>query len=253
MFSGFNILKLNFKLASFVKHELFLSIQASIKLRKWLGSYDYEKISVGENCNSSWYLKETNNKKASYPFDWIFSSPMIILDLINSDFKYFLDKNQIFSINKGESAGHKLYHLQMFNHKNPYSSVESLNYYKRAVERFQKKLYSEDPILFVCTVLNESLKRKDWSNGFTSDYPLPVNQNSNDFLIFKNFLKSKNSNIKLLCVEQNTESLKRSIDIDFIDEDICWVKFNSAGKNNGVKYLNFLDDLVCKLIYFGLN
>ena len=47
-------------------------------------------VSIGENCSSAWYLKQVGLKRASYPFDWAFSSPDIILDCINSKSQFII-------------------------------------------------------------------------------------------------------------------------------------------------------------------
>lgn len=133
------------------------AVKVSLKIKEIIGNVDIEKVSLGENCNASWYLKEVNSKKASYPFDWIFSSPKIILDCLKTDFSYFLDSDLI--IAKGDKAAHTKYHDNLFNHKNPVSNPEAFNYYERTVSRFLKLLNSKRPILFVCVVLNENEKR----------------------------------------------------------------------------------------------
>jgi hypothetical protein len=48
-----------------------------------------EVISLGENCNSAWYIKQVGLKKSSYPFDWIYCSPEIINHCIKDSFKTY--------------------------------------------------------------------------------------------------------------------------------------------------------------------
>lgn len=99
------IAKLKDKKALTSKQQVTLieASKISSKINSWLGNTGYECISLGENCNSSWYIKETDNKKASYPFDWIFSSPEIIIHAVKDDFKSFLNKAQIFPVGKKKS------------------------------------------------------------------------------------------------------------------------------------------------------
>ena len=49
--------------------------------------------SLGSLCHSAQILKNNNLKRCSYPFDWIFSSPNMVIDCISDDFKKFLDKS----------------------------------------------------------------------------------------------------------------------------------------------------------------
>lgn len=79
---------------------LLKATEISNTISVWLSDNYYEKVSIGENCNSAWYLKETGNKNASYPYDWIFSSGEIVTHTIKDDFKSFLNKELIFHIKK---------------------------------------------------------------------------------------------------------------------------------------------------------
>jgi hypothetical protein len=40
--------------------------------------------SLGSLCHSSQILKRNNLKKCSYPFDWIFSNPLVIFQIFKS-------------------------------------------------------------------------------------------------------------------------------------------------------------------------
>ncbi len=62
-----------------------------------------------------------NMKKCSFPFDWIFSNPNMIIDFIDNDFKIFLDRNLHIphekNTNSKQSSGHIVYGGQIFNHR----------------------------------------------------------------------------------------------------------------------------------------
>lgn len=223
------------------------AVDISNSLKKWLGNKNYEKVSIGENCNSAWYLKETNNKKASYPFDWIFSSSEIVNHAINDNFNAFLDKEKIFTVNKNK-GGHKIYHSSLFNHRNPLTSEENYNYYVRASERFNNLIKSEASILFVCTVIQEPQKRVSWAKGFDREIEIPNNQNIETFRSLIQNLKKRNSNCKFVFINQFTE-YDPKIEFKIIDDTITWVDFYSKGKNSGVKYLDEYDDTIMKIIY----
>lgn len=221
-------------------------------INKWLGSECYEKISLGQNCNTSWYLKETGNKDLSYPFDWIFSSQEIVTDSIKDGFQSFLNKDFIFSKNDTK-AGHLKYHYNLFNHKNPILDNNNYLYYSRCVSRFLDVLNSsEKSVLFVCTVIQEPNKRPDWSKGFKYDFPLPLNQNVKYFLPMITFLKSFKSNVKVIFISQYTNS---SLNVELVDysSDFIWIDFYSRGSNSGVKYLDNVDDSIVKILYNGMS
>ena len=51
-----------------------------------------EYISLGESCCSALALKEIGLRKKSYPFDWVWARPSIILDVLEKDFKGWTDE-----------------------------------------------------------------------------------------------------------------------------------------------------------------
>ena len=225
-----------------------ISIQNEIS--EWKGKQENRLVSLGQNCNSSWYLKETGNKEASYPFDWIFSSQKIVVDAINDRFESFIDKKNIISL--GEKAGNKLYHNSLFNHRNPINSDEDYSYYKRTIERFLDLIDGEDSIVFVITVVNEFKKRKGWHDGFIDSMVPAFPQNLDSFSELIALMKSINKNVKFLFIEQYTES-DLELEIRNKTDDIFWVKYNSAQSNTGVHYLDTLDDTIMKIVYSGLS
>ena len=123
-----NLLKSN-ELKSAIAKAIKTNLLINNKLIK--GGEDYTCISIGENCNSSWYLKETGNKSLSYPFDWLFTSPKVIYDIVNNNFDTFLNKKYIVEKKNKISAGHTLYHDSLFNHKNPLKSSKDFFYYEQ--------------------------------------------------------------------------------------------------------------------------
>lgn len=245
------------KIKSFVSSLSLNSLFALVKafkikkdLVKWCEGIEYEKISIGQNCNAAWYLKETNNKKASYPYDWIFSSSDIVLHSIEDNFLTFLDKEQIINLNENK-AGHNYYHSSLFNHKNPLATAENYQYYVRCVKRFRKVLINNKPILFVCFVIHEPEKRIAWSKGFDKQYILPIKQNKKTFEDLIHKVKQYNEKSKILFINQYTEG-KLNLEYEF-SSDVFWLNFTSKGKNTGLKYLNFIDDNIIKTIFKGLK
>jgi len=105
-------------------------------------------------------------KTESYPFDWIFSNPNMIIDIIKDDFKLFLDRTLYTphpeKTEKGK-CGHKIYGAGMFNHRNPLGIDEHYSYYKRCVDRFRRLLQSKDNKLFIVSF--SCHKESDFDNA----------------------------------------------------------------------------------------
>ena len=221
------------------------------KIYCWKKKSNFEYISLGQNCNTAWYLKSAGLKKASYPFDWIFSSFSIVLDCIKDNFQKFLDVNLIES--KGKQAGHKGYHSHLFNHKNPLKSPKEYKYYTRCVKRFTTILNKEGSILFICTVLNEKNKRPTWAKGFHNTFEPPKIQDQNSAMEMVNLISNIKPNSKFLFIEQYTECPKPKFELVHESENCMWIKFYSIGKNNGVRYLDFIDDYLVKRLFYSLK
>ncbi len=208
-------------------------------------------ISLGQNCSSAWYLKQIGLKTESYPFDWVFSSPEIILDCINNNFSKFLEKALVYAKPDGESAGHSYYHSNLFSHRNPIKSGQDYEYYKRCCSRFSRQLDSESNIMFLMTLINEPSKRPEWANGFTQEFRLPKNQDASSIQSIVDTIIQKNMNSKFIVIDHYTEQ-ERSITCEIIDKNIFFITFNAGGGSTGVQYADALDDFCYKLIFTGL-
>lgn len=113
-------------------------------------------ISLGDHCFTSYLLKNYQLKRYSLPFDWIFSSPEMIIHCIENNFSFFLDQSKIQStINSSNepSSNHSFYEKH-FNIKNMFNHSDltidtNYQYIKRSVERFGRLLESNDNKLFI--------------------------------------------------------------------------------------------------------
>ena len=219
------------------------------EIKQWLGDSDFELIGLGQNCNASWYIKATENKKASYPFDWIFTTPEFILDMLADDFSALLHKDLL--IPHGMNAGHERYHETLFGHRNPASNEADREYLARCIDRLKEKMKSQKPVLFFTVILNEPEKRKRWKEGFTKAFNMPINQKLEDFSGMMNKLTSLNGNCKFLFVEQKTQV---PFDLSIIEksEKAMWVNFSAIDKNTGVEYIHEVDDAVMKTVLANL-
>ena len=119
-------------------------------------------IPLGCQCFSAFFLKTNNLKKTSYPFDWIFSSPKVIINILEDNFKKFLDKNyyMIRDINSTHNK-HLIYlpDLMLFNHRNPLNDIDHL-YYKRCIDRFYNVLKKKEKKLFLLTSLKNKIENE---------------------------------------------------------------------------------------------
>ena len=120
-------------------------------------------ISLGTVCYPAWVIKNAGQKKASYPFDWIFATPAMVLDILRDDFVKFLDPTFHVATSPEERptphdhvAGHNYYHDRfgvkfVFSHRDV-TQPEHLAYYRRGVDRFRALLDTEDRkrLVMVC-------------------------------------------------------------------------------------------------------
>jgi hypothetical protein len=109
-------------------------------------------VSLGSFCHTATFLKNNGFKKESYPFDWIVTTPELILNILNDNFKLLLDKSQFIPVNNN-ICGHKIYGKQFFLHFNLLNGG-TYEYYKRCVQRFATLLKKEEPKLFILTLIN---------------------------------------------------------------------------------------------------
>jgi hypothetical protein len=154
-----------------------------INIIEWINinCFGYSRVthvcSLGKMCFSSELIKRNGFKRESYPFDWIFSSPEVILDCLNDDFACFLNRD-LYTNHDYEplerKCGHSEYNLAMFNHHNPKDYEKDYNYFVRCINRFRILLKSNEPKLFVMTIHNnredtfEKTKQQiiDFNNNF---------------------------------------------------------------------------------------
>lgn len=114
-------------------------------------------ISLGSNCYASQTLKRRQLKHYSAPFDWIFSTPLMVEHCLRDDFTVLLDRTQMEAIpERPEAVGlelseHAFYRDQfgvpkMFNHHDMTMDTD-YGYLQRCVERFRGVLRGNEPTL----------------------------------------------------------------------------------------------------------
>jgi hypothetical protein len=171
-------------------------------------------ISLGDKCHTASFLKRNNLKKASYPFDWIFSNPYSIMHCLDTNFKLFLDKSY-YTINNLDLKiqTHSFYYpdgLTMFNHHNPLN-LNDYKYFERCIQRFNDILKSDENKLFIIMFVNNKYEVSDYIN---------------DILLLNNKLKEYTLNHKLLfilhkCVGYQHHEWKEIDEIDVLELYTC--------------------------------
>jgi len=209
-------------------------------------------VSLGQNCNTAWYLKSCGLKTASYPFDWVFSSAPIAEACLKDRFATFLDRKLIIPGKDSGRAGHCVFHSHMFNHRSPLKSDGDYGYYVRCVERFNELFFSGAGIMFVCTLINELEKRPDWSGGFRDGFRPPSPQSHPAYARFIEMAKKLNGNVKFIFIEQYTEQAECGVSAEAVNDGVLSIRHAAHGRNNGVRYLDEFDDFIARLIYSGM-
>ena len=105
-------------------------------------------ISIGEFCLISSVLQNTDMKKNSFPFDWLFSNPKFVKECMKTNFEPLLDM-----IIRQEKDYYIHYNDVEFKqvgmpHKDK-TDIETLQYYKRTIDRFYKASRSHDKKIFL--------------------------------------------------------------------------------------------------------
>lgn len=208
-------------------------------------------ISLGENCTPAWYMKQLGLKTHSYPFDWTFSSPDIILHCLQDDFDTLLKRSKVMVHDGGKSAGHSVYHTHLFMHRNPRKDRNSHQYYVRCCERLREQLDSQKPVVYVMLLINEPAKRPLWANGFTSHFPMPKQRGYESAQPLIEYLRSRNQHAQMVVIEHETECLQ-TIACEQKSEHSFSIRFHAGGSSNGKEFVDTLDDFCFKLALSGL-
>ena len=186
-------------------------------------------------CQASQFFKDNRLKRFSLPFDWIFSSPNIVIDCINDDFAKFLDKQ--YYINSWEPhgmCGHSYYHPNMFNHHDV-RLEHNHQYFTRCVDRFRKVLKRPESKLFLMFKINQ-------------DKPLD-NEERSQIMQLNNKLSEVTTNYHILYVYH---CVKTAPHVTTQNENITYIEFNTLTRSGGGRFHNSVVDKELRDIIFGL-
>lgn len=187
--------------------------------------------SLGPHCHSSYLLKMNNLKKASYPFDWIFTNHSIVRQILDNKFSDFIDKDYL--INLGNKCGHKKYHDSMFWHHNPLTNNEHYDYFNRCISRFREMMTSEEEKLLVYLV-------KDVAE---------INELTfkNDMIVLNETLKKHTTNFTLLSIVVFPNKEKNNYTFNSID-NIDFLYIDTLSVSNGIQFVNPIDNKYLSII-----
>lgn len=93
----------------------------------------HEVVSLGSFCGVAEYCRRNGYRKASYPFDWIFTDLKSVASFLENDFSNFFDSNDI--VVKCWDAGKNNRHKR-FNH-HQVCTKNHREYFDRCFERFR--------------------------------------------------------------------------------------------------------------------
>src|ERR1700722_16453987 len=107
-------------------------------------------VSLGAQCYPAWLIRRMGLRDAAYPFDWLWSDPMMVAACIEDGFATFLDRrlHQTYG-GKGHQSTHLVYGPRfkrrvVFNHHD-ITNDKMYEQYVRAVERLRALLAAPDP------------------------------------------------------------------------------------------------------------
>lgn len=205
-------------------------------------------VSLGQNCSTAWTIKAVGAKQASYPFDWLAVSPALLEHVLDDGFRSFLDRRRMIPLLT--DGGHRDYHRSLFGHRDPRSFDRHHAYYVRCVERFNALLATDEPILFVTTVVNEQAKRRRLAGGFRPAFRLPEQQTPAHFQGVMDRLVARHPRSRFLFIEQYTQR-PFHLELTYSDARMAWVRHDAQGASTGARYLDPLDDHVMRALLLG--
>ena len=120
-------------------------------------------VSLGSRCNTAQSLQDFGLRDQSLPFDWIFSTPEMVVHCLEDDFALFLEPEEYEPIpvwrrrvREFNLCDHRtfrdVYGIEaMFNHRDP-TLIDDYRYVIRCVDRFRRVVQSPEPTLFLLIV-----------------------------------------------------------------------------------------------------
>lgn len=190
--------------------------------------------SFGPFCHTGNLLQKLNIKIASFPFDWLCTTPLIISDCIENNFRYFLDKSYYIIDETKNHPIHKYYaenfHFDkmLFAHSNPLQP-EVYEYLKRCIRRFEILLKSEEKKLFVISYMVTYTEKVDL------DYLSKIKT-------LNETLAKHTTNYDILCIVNTPNQNVQSFSLDKTEDNLYILRLNTYSISHGVFFLDERDN-----------
>lgn len=185
--------------------------------------------SLGTLCHTASWLKQFKIKKCSFPFDWIFSDPVMVNDCIKNNFVKFLDRNlHIKNTKKLNKSGHKIYGSNIFNHHNILED-EHFKYYVRCVKRFSDLLIKKENKLFILLFTNKN-------HEITKKFKRRINN------LYKTLQENTNNFNLLIVWHMIGTELKSNVIKNCNFGNLKYIYITTINKSNGLHIKNKKED-----------
>jgi len=197
--------------------------------------YDYDHVvSIGNKCITTSILRELNVYKESFPFDYIPTTPWIILKYLKNPDDFFPKKNSVLN-NDGVWFGH-------WNLDDKYE--ETIQSFQRRFQRLYEILQNKKRVLFVYT------SEADIYNEFGNRY----NDNYSELCNIREFIKNTyHNNFTILAIHinktyENAENIiNYTINVPSIYLSDDKSTHNDQTCNEHKRVLNLLMKEICQL------
>ncbi|MCU1621238.1 MAG: hypothetical protein JWL79_83 [Frankiales bacterium] len=136
-------------------------IRALLEASSALANDGWNVVGVGTHCLTATLLRDLQLRHFSLPFDWIFSSPEMVVHALHDDFAVFLDRSHHVTVPEhqrptpGANLAHHTHYREnfgvdyVFNHHDPVVSDAAYSYLQRSVQRFRDLEHQEGRKAFV--------------------------------------------------------------------------------------------------------
>lgn len=203
-------------------------------------------ISVGTSCYTAWLTKAINLRRASCPFDWIFSHPAMVADMLEDRFARFLDPSEHVPTPRLAIDSHppRCEHIgyrekfgvaHVFNHHDV-TSAGALDHFKRSVDRFLAITGGTDKVLLLMV------------NNAAPVLP-------DEFRSLGLIMEGLGPRNTFLCINVGCtgDSLDMGMGEPFQVGPHRLRTYRSTSEINGVGFINPLDDLVLRSVVTQFN
>ena len=135
-------------------------------------------ISLGNGCQPAIHLRRNGLRRASFPLDWLVTSPGALITLFETRFDKFLEKDYLVALKTASGDSEKIvdafYHISFFHDfsvgglRTELAAVQEK--YARRINKLYSILESEGPVLFIRTQLWEYYARR-FVSILTTQFP----------------------------------------------------------------------------------